>query len=285
MVSDLEKKNLYRQPFGPEWMAELRQSLAVMRRVIHAVIIREARTRYGSSQLGYLWALIDPVILLIVLIAIFAGIGRSSPIDVPLPVFFLSGIVPFYYWRGTFSRASNAINSNLGLIAYPQVMPADVVIGRTILEAATYLIVFLAIISVFNLVLGIPMGLYFDDPVQLLLAVGSLFYFSLGTAFLSSGIGRILPVWSNIQGYIARPLLILSGIFFTLSQLPTTLRRYMAYNPVAHQIEWLRSAMFESFDSKVYSPSFILISGTVMLLIGLIIDRILLLTGDEEIVS
>lgn len=285
MASDLEKRNIYRPPFGPEWMAELRQSLSVMFRVIHAIIIREARTRYGSSQLGYLWALIDPVIFLIILIALFSAMGRSSPIDVPLPVFFLSGIVTFFYWRGCFSRATGAVSANLGLIAYPQVMPADVVIGRVMLEGATTLIVFVIITSVFNLVLGIPFSIYFDDPVQLLLAVGSLFYLALSTAFLSSGIARILPVWTNIQGYISRPLLILSGVFFTLEQLPSTIRRYMAYNPVAHQIEWIRTAMFESFDSRSYSVMFIFICATVALLIGLIIDRILMLTGDEEIVS
>lgn len=285
MVSELEKQNIYRPPLGPEWWAELRQSLAVMGRVIHAVIIREARTRYGSSQLGYLWALIDPVIFLIILIAIFSAMGRSSPIDVPLPVFFLSGIVPFFYWRGCFSRGATAVSANLGLISYPQVMPTDIVIARTVLEGATSLVVFVLIATVFNLTLGIPFSLYFDDPLQLMLALGSLLYFSLGTAFLSSGIGRVLPVWTNIQGYISRPLLILSGVFFTLEQLPSTIRQYMAYNPVAHVIEWLRTAMFSSFDSNSYSVLFILVCGTVFFLIGLIIDRILLLTGDEEIVS
>ncbi|MCA1749221.1 MAG: ABC transporter permease [Sphingomonadales bacterium] len=263
----------------------MRQSLTVMVRVIHAIIIREARTRYGSSQLGYLWALIDPVILLIVLIAVFAAIGRSTPIAVPLPVFFLSGIMPFYYWRGGFSRGATAVSANLGLISYPQVMPSDIIIGRTLLEGATTLIVFFIIINLFYLVLGIPLAVYFGDPVQMLLATAGLFYFTLGFAFLSAGIGRILPVWSNIQSYISRPLLILSGVFFTLEQLPSSFRQYMAYNPVAHQIEWMRTAMFESFDSNSYSVTFVLASATIALLLGLIIDRMLLLTGDEEIVS
>ena len=47
-------------PFSSAWFASLGASLAIMYRVIHAVIIREARTRYGSSNIGYAWALIDP---------------------------------------------------------------------------------------------------------------------------------------------------------------------------------------------------------------------------------
>ncbi len=285
MASRLEREIIHRPPFGPQWWAELKGSLALMWRVISAIMLREARTRYGSSNLGYAWALVDPAIQLLVWIAMFSLIGRSAPVATPLPAFLLSGLLPFFFWRGAFSRSANAVRSNLSLVQYPQVMPSDVIIGRLLLEGATALVVFVIIAMFLDLIVEIPFGLYFDDPVQLTLALVCFLYFSAGTAFFSSGLGRILPIWNNIQAYITRPLYILSGIFFTLEQLPTTIRGYMAYNPIAHGLEWIRSAAFESFDSGAYSPSYILWSGSIMLLIGLVIDRILLLTGDEEIVS
>ena len=285
MVTRLEQESIFRQPFSREWFDELGQSLAVMRRVVMAIMLRESRTRYGASNLGYVWALIDPVIQLLIWLAVFSALGRTSPIAVPVSVFMLSGIVPFFFWRGAFARSASAVGANIGLISYPQVMPGDVVIARTILEACTTVVVFFVITTFLFIIFEIPMGLYFDDPADLILALGSLFYFALSIGFLSSGLGRVLPVWTNIQGYISRPLYILSGVFFTLEQLPTTVRGFMAYNPVAHQIEWIRSAAFESFDSSSYSVTFIFFSATIALLIGLIIDRILLLTGDEEIVS
>ncbi|WP_299326843.1 ABC transporter permease [Parasphingopyxis sp.] len=256
-----------------------------MGRVIHAIMIREARTRYGSSKIGYTWAIIDPLVTTAIFVAIFSLLGRSSPIPGPIVVFFVSGIIPLFFWRGAVGQAASAVSASLGLLTYPQVMPADVVIGRLLLEAATTVIVFVLFLIGLNILLGISPTWFFGDPPRLLLATLGLLYFTLGCCFLSSSLARILPVWQNIWSYMSRPIWILSGIFFTLEQLPSGFRQYMAYNPVAHMVEWLRSAMIPTFDSSVYSILFPMTFATIALIIGLIIDRMLLLTGDEEIVS
>lgn len=271
--------------FGQRWFAELRESLAVMSRVIFAVIIRESRTRYGSSNIGYTWALIDPLIELSVLVVAFSLIGRTSPIAAPLSVFLITGIVPFFFWRMAVGRGASAVSANLGLLSYPQVMPADIVIGRTLLDATTTLVVFFLFIIGCYFIADIPMRLFFGDPAQMLLFAFAFFYFSIASAFFSSGLARVLPIWQNIWGYMSRPIWLLSGIFFTLESLPSGAREFMAYNPIAHMLEWFRSAAIPTFESGAYNPFFPLIVATVFLLIGLVIDRILIMTGDEEIVS
>lgn len=274
-----------RVPFSTEWFAELQQSLTVMARVIFAIMIRESRTRYGNSNIGYAWALVDPLVTLAVFVGIFSLLGRSSPVPAPVSVFFLTAIVPLFFWRGAVAQAASAVSASLGLLTYPQVMPADVVIGRLLLEAATTVVVFLLFLIGLNLLVGVSPTWFFGDPPQLLMVTLGLFYFTLGCCFFSSSLARILPIWTNIWGYMSRPIWLLSGIFFTLEQLPPALREYMAYNPVAHIIEWLRSAMIPTFESDVYSIVYPMAFATVALIIGLVIDRILLLTGDEEIVS
>ncbi len=286
MADDPENTNsLYVTAFSARWFEELLASLTVMIRVIYALIIREARTRYGNSNLGYTWALIDPVIQLIVWIVLFSAIGRLSPVAAPLSVFLITGIMPFFFWRGCMSRGSNAVSSNLALISYPQVTAADVVIGRTVLEASTTLIVFVLLVMGLALLAGISPAEFFGNPSELVLAMLGLGYFGLGTAFFSSGLGRVWTIWPNITSYINRPLYILSGIFFTLESLPTGAREFMAYNPVAHIIEWIRSAAIPNFESDAYSRTYVLAFGTVAFAIGLVIDRYMMMTGDEEIVS
>jgi capsular polysaccharide transport system permease protein len=285
MVNGIHKRDTTRRPFSPEWMAELRASFTVMIRVVYAVILRESRTRYGNSNIGYAWAIIDPVIQLTVFVGAFVLLGRTSPVAAPLSVFFLTGIVPLFFWRGVVSQSANAVKASLGLLSYPQVMPSDVVIARILLESATTIIVFICIVIGLALVADVSPSFFFGDPLEIVLATIGLVYFTIGCGFLSSGLGRVLPVWTNIWGYMGRPIYLLSGIFFTLEQLPDGARQYMAYIPVAHSVEWLRSAMIPTFESHAYNPWYPAVFGTVALLIGLIIDRILLMTGDEEIVS
>ncbi|WP_147297621.1 ABC transporter permease [Parasphingopyxis lamellibrachiae] len=272
-------------PFSKDWFAELRQCLVVMGRVIFAVIMRESRTRYGSSNIGYAWAIIDPLMLLAVFIGIFAVLGRSSPVGSPVSVFFVTGIVPLLFWRGAVGQGATAVSASLGLLTYPQVMPADIIVARILLEAATTVFVIFIFIVGLQLVADVSPSWFLGDPVQLLLAMLALFYFTFGTMFLSSSLARIIPVWINIWGYMSRPLFLLSGIFFTLEQMPESVRYYLLFNPVAHLVEWIRSAAIPTFESDVYSITYPMAFGTVSLIIGLVVDRILLMTGDEEIVS
>jgi len=272
-------------PFSADWFAELWRCLIVMGRVIFAVIMRESRTRYGNSNIGYAWAIIDPLMLLIVFVGIFSILGRSSPVGSPVSVFFVTGIVPLLFWRGAVAQGANAVGASLGLLTYPQVMPADIIIARFLLECATTAVAFLIFVLGLYLVVDVSPSWFFDDPSQLLLAMLAFFYFTFGTMFLSSSLARILPVWTNFWGYMSRPIFLLSGIFFTLEQMPESVRYYLLFNPVAHLVEWIRSAAIPTFESDVYSPLYPLAFGTVSLIIGLVIDRMLLLTGDEEIVS
>lgn len=285
MAERLPERQNDRVPFSAAWFAELQQSLTIMSRVIYAIILRESRTRYGSSNIGYAWAIVDPLVTLAVFVGIFSLLGRTSPVPAPIAVFFTTAIVPLFFWRGAVGQAANAVSASLGLLSYPQVMPADVVIGRLILEAATTIFVFILFLIGLNFILGISPTWFFGDPPQVILATAGLLYFTLGCCFLSSSLGRVLPVWRNIWGYMSRPIWLLSGIFFTLEQLPTGVRAFMTYNPVAHVIEWMRSAMIPTFESNAYSILFPMAFATIALIIGLVIDRILLLTGDEEIVS
>lgn len=272
-------------PFSREWFAELWQCLVVMGRVIFAVIMRESRTRYGSSRIGYAWAIIDPLILLAVFVGVFALLGRSSPVGAPITVFFITGIVPLFFWLGAVGQGTSAVSASLGLLTYPQVMPADIIIARILLEAATTVLVFFLFLLGLYLLVDVSPGWFFANPPQLLLATLSLVYFTFGTMFLSSSLARILPVWPNIWRYMGRPLYLLSGIFFTLQQLPESIRYYLALNPVSHLVEWIRSAAIPTFESDVYSVTYPLAFGTISLIIGMVVDRLLLMTGDEEIVS
>jgi capsular polysaccharide transport system permease protein len=285
MAEGHDSKLHSRQPFSSAWYAELLQSLTIMVRVIHAVIIRESRTRYGSSNIGYTWALINPAIELAILVLAFSLIGRTSPIAAPISVFLLTGIVPLFFWRGSVARGATAVSANLGLLSYPQVMPTDVIIARLLLEAVTSAVVFVMLIIGLNLVVGIPIMFFTGDPPAILAVALALVYFTFGCTFLSSSLARVLPIWPNIWGYMSRPIWLLSGVFFTLEQLPEGARAYMIYNPVAHMVEWTRSAMVPTFESSQYAPIFPMAFATVALLIGLVIDRILMMTGDEEIVS
>ncbi|HYM73113.1 MAG TPA: tetratricopeptide repeat protein [Stellaceae bacterium] len=71
-------------------------------RVIHALIIRETRTRFGDSRLGYGWALLEPILHIALLSVVFSLLMRGRPpIGVHFFVFYYTGLISYSGAVGT----------------------------------------------------------------------------------------------------------------------------------------------------------------------------------------
>ena len=182
----------------PAAFSEFRRGFRVQRGVVFALMLRETRTRYSESALGYGWALIDPLIELVVLWLMFTFLRqRQVPIDAPLPVFLVTGIVPFGLWRASVSQGASAVRSNLPLLIYPQVTVADCIIARVLLEGATTLIVMQIFIVFLILLYGETLSDFYDEPFNLFTAWMTLLLFSLGIVLPERGADAAVPALAD----------------------------------------------------------------------------------------
>lgn len=260
----------------------LANNFAVMTRVIYALMLRESRTRYGKTDLGYLWALIDPTIQLIVLWILFTILQRTVPVPTTMPVFLITGILPYRFWQNCVSRGATAAQANIPLLTYPQVKVLDVVMARVLLDIATFAIVTVIFVIGLRFLYGQPFTSWVRDPFILATAVCGLFFMSFSSAVFSSSLGRIWPVWPEIFGYMSRPLYFTSGVFFTLQSLPTGFRAYASLLPTANILEWIRTGAIPGFVSTSYSAWYVVSFSMVVLFMGLFIDWILRLIGHAD---
>lgn len=246
-------------------------------------MIRESRTRYGKSDLGYLWAIVEPLAQLLIMWWLFTTIlVRQPALAASMPVFLVTGILPYNFWQACVKRSATAAQANIPLLTYPQVKVFDVIVSRVLLDAATLLVVTFVFMVGLNLLQGEPLSSWIDHPLQGVFSLLGLLYFALGFSVLSSSLARIFPPWSEIFGYLGRPLWFVSGIFFTLESLPIGPRGVAQLNPIAHMLEWIRSANLPGFESTHYSITFVLASSTVALFIGLFIAWLLKVAGVTD---
>ncbi len=249
------------------------KSLQIQSRVIHALILRETRTRFGRTKVGYLWALFEPISYILVLVTIFSVIGRGSPVGNAddLPLFFLTGLIPWFMFLHSSSKTMHAINGNKVLLTYPQVTPFDVLISRAILEKVTLYIVFILVLPLFS---------YFgyshkiESYLGLLSALSAMWILGTGVGFLSATIMLYIPSFDQTYNAIQRPFFFVSGIFFTAESLPLPLQELIVFNPMLHGVEWFRSAFFNNYDSQLVDKQYLLTSGFIMLTIGLSVQRL-----------
>ncbi|CAA6805074.1 MAG: Capsular polysaccharide ABC transporter, permease protein KpsM [uncultured Thiotrichaceae bacterium] len=237
-------------------------------RVIHALLLRETRTRFDRNKLGYLWALFEPVTYVLALYAVFAAIGRPSPIgsELDLALFFLTGLIPWFLFAHTASKTMEGINSNKALLTYPQVTAFDVLVARAILELVTIIIVFVLLLLIFGY-FGFTHRI--DNFLELASAFFTIWLLGLAMGFLNSSIKLYLPSFNQTYSAIQRFLFFTSGIFFTAEMLPPNIREIALYNPILHGIEWFRSAFFHSYESYHLDKSFLFSIVLITLALGL----------------
>jgi tetratricopeptide (TPR) repeat protein len=92
-------------PRPPRSSAGFWQGLAIQWRVVHALIIRETRTRFGDSALGYGWALLEPVLHILLLSLVFAVVMHGRPpIGSHFFIFYYTGIIRNSGANGTINQ-------------------------------------------------------------------------------------------------------------------------------------------------------------------------------------
>ena len=253
-----------RQP-GP-----FREAIATQVRVLSALILREARTRFGRSRLGYLWAIGEPVVYVMTFTAAFTLLRTLPALGNSIAEFLLTGILPYQVFSNIVQRASTAIPANRALLTFPIVKNMDTIMARIALEIATSLLAFLILFGLLGFVGVTRMP---DDLLGFLAGIGALM-------LLGTGIGVVAAVGTVVNSTVAtvfpwvmRFTFFISGPFFILDQLSNELADKIAWNPVVHGIEWVRTAYFPVYASSHLDRGYILFIGLATLALGLALER------------
>ena len=223
---------------------EKQSAWQIQRAVVFGLFIREIQNRFGRYALGYLWAPLEPFVYVAVLSSIRAFLSDAPIAGLPAAVFFASGILPFILFRMIPITSLSCVESNLGLLNYQRVKPADIFVARFILECVIIILVSLVLIP---LLFALGHEFELNEPLGLfgVLSVFLMFLAGLGLHFTVLG-----PLWieaKKVMPLIMRPFFFISGIFFALSSLPPLVRPWLTWNPVLHALELIRYYAFEGY--------------------------------------
>lgn len=228
--------------------------LSTQCRVIRAIVLRETMTRYGKHKVGFLWAFLEPILLVSVLAAVFMAMGARNTGDMPMIAFLITGIVPFKIFRDTMNRTQGAIAQNTTLIGFPQVTSFDLIVSRALLELAVLLCVLTIMLAGTGL---LGMEVRCEKPLELLAVCLMLCMTGLGFGFVFASLSPLIPSIRQLSAQaLGRPLFLSSGLFYVVESLPSSARDLLLYNPLLHMIELGRSAYFFEFESTYVSWSY-----------------------------
>lgn len=247
-------------------------SLRAQCRIILALFLRETRTRYGKSMIGYTWALLEPMFQIALWSALFIAMDRRPPIGDSMTMFVLTAFIPLMMFRNLSSQLTNAIVSNRALLYFPVVTNTDVIFGRAFLEVVT---IFTVAIIFFAGLWLIGLDSIPQNPVGALIALISIAFFGTGFGFCNAVIATQIASWPKFVGWINRIAFLTCGIFFLPQMLPIEIQKFLKVLPLTHAVDWFRATFFFGYKSDFYHIWYIFAAGAWCMFMGFAMERVL----------
>ncbi len=239
-------------------------------RTISALILREMTTSYGRSPGGYLWALAEPALGVALLSAIFSIGFRNPMLGTNFAMFYATGLLPFLMFNDLSTKTAQAINYSKQLLAYPRVTFIDAIAGRFILNFLTQILVSVIVFSGIALCFETRTTLEWET-IMSALAMTACFGLGIGTfnCFLMS----MFPIWQRVYSILTRPLLLISGVIFTLEAVPQPYQNWLWYNPLVHIIGTVRAGFYNSYHATYANPTYVYAISILLGFFGLVFLR------------
>ena len=247
-----------------------RQSLAIQRRVIWALLMREAITRFGRENLGVLWLILEPMMFTLGVATLWSAAGMSHSSSIPIVAFAITGYSSVLVWRNTVGRCNSGIQQNLNLLYHRNVKVIDVFVTRIVLEMSGATASFIVLAVFFTAIEWI------QPPDDLLKVIGGwlmLAWFGAALAILIGAATAYSELVERIWHPMAYLLFPLSGAAFMVEWLPKAGQEVVLLLPMVHGVELIRDGYFGSQVHTHYDMAYMAMANLVLTLAGLWVLR------------
>jgi capsular polysaccharide transport system permease protein len=255
---------------------KVKDGFHIQTEVIKALLLREMITRFGRKNIGFLWILFEPLIIIFVItIAVYiaksyAGVQTYRLFGVDLLAFLVTGYNISYLWRRTPTNCAMGISANRGLLTHRNVKPFDIFFTRYILEMVgvtlSFIIIMIGFVS-FNI---IPAPASYELMVSAWIL---MMWFAFGLSFAVAPIISLDKNFNFVWIGISIVLYLLSGSFYMVDWLPAKLQVLLLWNPILSGTEMLRHGYFGDSIKTFEEPFYLIKWNFGLTLLGLYMVR------------
>lgn len=236
------------------------------------LVKKDFRVRYRNMALGFLWSIINPLVMLGVLVFVFSYVLKLQR-EPYHPVILLTGLVLYNFFSLCLSTATTSIQDNAAVvkkIIFPRIIiPVSVVLSQII-----HLLLSFIVVTIFMICFNVPLSshLYWLPVILMVLTV-----FIIGMALIVSSLNVF---FRDIRYIVESGLAVLfwfTPIFYPLSMahenLPKPVYFVAILNPLAGCISSARNVLIRGIPPDQISFTMAAVMAVVVLLLGQYIFR------------
>ena len=249
------------------WLGVNLRELWRYRELIYFLIWRDVKVRYKQTLLGAAWAILKPFFSMVVFSVIFGTLARVPTDEVPPPLFYYTGLLPWVFFQDGISKASTSLVTGRNLITKVYFPRLAIPLSSVIAGLVDFVLAFLVLIGMMFYYGYRPTTAIWTLPLFMLLALitslgGGLWLAALNVAYRD--IGYVTPflvqAWMYASPVVYSATLITGGYWQLIYGL----------NPMAGVVQGFRWAMLgvgqppSSFlIASVAVALFLLVSGAL----------------------
>jgi lipopolysaccharide transport system permease protein len=221
------------------WISLGLRDLWQYRELLFFLAWRDIKVRYKQTALGAAWAVIQPLLTMLVFTLFFGRLAKVPSDGIPYPLFSYTALLPWQLFAYALTESSNSVVANERLIT-------KVYFPRLVVPLASILAGLVDFVIAFTLVIGM-MVWYGVRPTWAVLTLPFFVIFTMATAL---GVGLWLSAL-NVQyrdvrytlTFIVQFWLIASPVAYSSTLVPARWRPFYGLNPMAGVIEGFRWAL------------------------------------------
>jgi ABC-type polysaccharide/polyol phosphate export permease len=248
-------------------ISELFRDIYRYRELIWALAQKELRVRYKRSILGFLWALLNPALMMLVLTLVFGTIMRFS-ID-HYAVFLLSMLLPWTFFSQSLAYSVESIVGNGELLKKVKVARLVFPVASVISNIINFLLSLLPLMLLIVLMRFPLHWTWFYLPVPML----GLFLFTLGASFFFATINVFYRDVSHIVQILLSAWFYFSPIIYSLDFVPAKYHWIFRLNPLLYVLNGFRLSIYYGIMPSLQSIVLSLACGLASLAVGFAIFR------------
>jgi lipopolysaccharide transport system permease protein len=247
------------------WLAESWR----YRELVYFFAWRDIKVRYKQAALGAAWAVLQPLLGMIVFTVFFGGLARIPGDGVPYPLFAYLGLVLWTYFANVISQGGQSLISNSTLITkvyFPRIaLPASSALGG-LFDAAVGLSFVVVLMAWYQVLPGWSLIL---APIFLV----ALVLLTVGVSLLLAAVNVWYRDVKHTLPLLIQLWLFASPVIYPFDYVPERYRPLMALNPLAGLVEGFRDCLLPDRWPDPGLTVFSLAATAVVFVLGVTVFR------------
>jgi lipopolysaccharide transport system permease protein len=235
------------------------------RDLVYFLVWRNVKVAYAQSVGGLAWALVQPVLQILIFSIVFGAWLQLDTNGIPYPLFSTVAVIPWTYMSGTMTIGSGSLVNNTGMLGkvyFPRLIYVLTPSVGNLIPFFISLIIMVAVLLFYQhpltkqiLLLPVVFALMIATPTAV-----SLWFASLTIRFRD---------FTIIMGYVTRSVIYFVPVMYSSSQIAPEWRSIYILNPFVGVVEGYRSALLGTpvyWDSLAWSAGItavLLVTGAV----------------------